>query len=88
MRTFASSSGGDPVIVFLGVVFLIGYFGYKAYVFFYRPDQWAAERERKHALALAAAEERKARAGRVAGGIVGGIVKAVIGAAIKGRPHH
>ena len=85
---FASSSGGNGSAIFVfGLIFAV-WFAYRAYVFFYRPEQFASELRMKHEKAMAAAAERTAKAGRVAGGIVGGIAKAVIGAAIKGRPHH
>jgi hypothetical protein len=83
-----ASGDNSGLIGFLFIVGGIGYLGYRAYVFFYRPEQWLAEKRMKHEKEMAAAEERKAKAGRIAGGIVGGIAKAVIGAAIKGRPHH
>jgi hypothetical protein len=87
VELFASGGNGE-LIVFLLVLGGLGYFAYRAYVFFYRPEQWAAEKRMKHEKEMAAAAERKAKAGRIAGGILGGIAKAVLGAAIKGRPHH
>jgi len=86
---FASQSGENSGLIgALFVIGIIGYLGYHAYVFFARPDLWAEMQRRKHEKAMAAAEERKAKAGRVVGGILGSVAKAVLGAAIKGRPHH
>ena len=87
MKLFASGDNSG-LIGALFVIGLIGYVVYHAYVFFARPDLWAEMQKRKHEKAMAAAEERKAKAGKIAGGILGGVAKAVIGAAIKGRPHH
>jgi hypothetical protein len=84
-QSSSSDNSGFFILLILG---LICYGAFRAYVFFYRPEQWEAEQRRKHEREMAAAEERKAKAGRMAGGILGGIAKAVLGAAIKGRPHH
>jgi hypothetical protein len=61
---------------------------YHAYIFFCRPEQWAQMQRQKHEREMAKAEERKAKAGRIAGGLVGGVAKAIIGAAIGHRHHH
>ena len=89
MSMFASQGGDNSGLIgALFVLGLIGYVGYHAYVFFARPELWAEMQRRKHEKKMAAAAERKAKAGRVVGGILGGVAKAVLGAAIKGRPHH
>jgi hypothetical protein len=84
----AQSSDGSWLIGVLFVLWVVAFVGYRAYVFFARPELWAEMQRRKHEKEMAAAEERKAKAGRVVGGILGGVAKAVLGAAIKGRPHH
>jgi hypothetical protein len=84
----ASSSGSNGTAIFVFGFIFVAWISYRAYVFFYRPEQWAAEIRMKHEKAMAAAAERTAKAGKIAGGILGGIAKAVLGAAIKGRPHH
>jgi hypothetical protein len=89
MKLFATQGGDNSGL--LGVLFVLGviaYASYHAYVFFARPDLFAEMQRRKHEKAMAAAEERKAKTGRVVGGILGGVAKAVLAAAIKGRPHH
>ena len=88
MNLFASQDGSSSGIIVLFVLVWIAYAAYRGYIFFCRPEQWAEMQRRKHEREMAAAEERKAKAGRIAGGLVGGIAKAVIGAAIKGRHHH
>jgi hypothetical protein len=88
MNLFASQGGeSNSGIIALFILGVIAYAGYHAYIFFCRPEQWAEMQRRKHEREMAAAEERKAKAGRIAGGLVGGIAKAVLGAAIKGRHH-
>lgn len=79
MELFASGDDGGPIFLVL-LLGGLGYLAYRVYVFFFRPELWAAEQRMKH--------EKKMATGRIAGGILGGIAKAVIGAAIKGRPHH
>jgi len=85
MNLFAS--GDNSGLVALFVFGGIAYLAYHAYIFFCRPEQWEEMQRRKHEREMAKAEERKAKAGRIAGGLVGGIAKAVLGAAIKGRHH-
>ncbi len=89
MTLLASQGGASSGLI--GALFVLGviaYVGYHAYIFFARPDLFAEMQRRKHEKEMAAAEERRAKTGRIAGGILGGIAKAVLGAAIKGRPHH
>lgn len=81
------SSGGNGTALFVFGLIFVAWIFYRAFVFFYRPEQWAAEIRMKHEKAMAAAAERTAKAGKVAGGILGGIARAVLGAAIKGRHH-
>jgi hypothetical protein len=83
----SQSSGSNSGFIALFIIGVIAYVAYHAYIFFCRPEQWAEMQRRKHEREMAKAEERKAKAGRIAGGLVGGIAKAVLGAAIKGRHH-
>jgi hypothetical protein len=88
MQLYGAQSSDNSGFIALLILGFICYGAFRAYVFFCRPEQWEAEQRRKHDREMAAAEERKAKAGRITGGILGGIAKAVIGAVIKGRPHH
>lgn len=84
MELFASKESEQAWLIFAIVVCFVGWFSYRAYVFFYRPEQWAAEKWMQHEKEMAA----KARNGRIAGGLVGGIAKAVLGAALGGKRHN
>jgi len=84
VEIFASSSGDEAMLVFIVVVCILGWFAYRCYVFFCRPEQWAAEKWMQHEKEMAA----KDRTGRIAGGLVGGIAKAVLGAALGGKRHN
>ncbi len=87
MRLLASGSEGDNsgLIGALFVLGVIAYVVYHVYIFFARPDQWAEMQRRKHEKEMAAAEERKAKAGRITGGILGAVAKAALGGIFKHR---
>lgn len=88
MSLLASQNGEGNVAIFALIVLgAIAYTAYHAYVFFCRPELWAEMQRRKHEREMAAAEERKAKAGRVVGGIAGGVAKALLGAAIGHKRH-
>ncbi len=68
----------DALVKFVLAVIAIGYVGFYAYIFFFRPEHWAEMQRRKHEKALADAEERKAKARQAAGNLLGGVAKVVI----------
>jgi hypothetical protein len=89
MVVIASQSGGaSPGFIALLVIFLIGYVGYKAHLYFCRPETWAALQKHKLEQKLAAEAARRESRNKLLGGIAGGVARVVLGAVIKGRPHH
>jgi hypothetical protein len=79
------ASGNDSGLIMpLIIVGLFAYLGYHVYIFFARPEEWAAMQRRKHEREMAAAEERKAKTGRIAG-VLGGVAKVALGNFFKHR---
>lgn len=60
MLLFADRDDANMAWIFyLSVLVPMMYVMYRAFVFFYRPKQWAAERRMKHEREMAASAERR-----------------------------
>jgi hypothetical protein len=79
-----STANGSVDAILLIIIIVAGAkLAYRAYLFFYRPEQYAEETRMRHERKMAATEERKAAAGRISGSILGAIVRAILGAFLK-----